>query len=113
MGQSFIGGYYKGLFRKDTMIYLLVIGGIIGCIVSIYFVSQGGVAGWAQLWWWIPASTIFLGPVGLVILAIIAPILGYIAVGLLYALISVNSQFFSFFFVMFYFIFRHPFSHIA
>jgi len=66
--RTLTGKYYSHLFRKNPIICLLIIGSILGCALSIYY-----IAGRWDLWWWIPLSTLFLGPIGMVLIAIILP----------------------------------------
>jgi hypothetical protein len=66
--RTLTGKYYEHLFQKNPIICLLIIGSILGCALSIYYLS-----GRWDLWWWIPLSTLFLGPIGMVIIAILLP----------------------------------------
>ena len=70
---SLTGKYYAGLLHKEPMECLLIAGGIIGLIASVYL-TVGGVISW----WWIPLSIMFFGPIGLVFFALILPFIPYI-----------------------------------
>ena len=92
--KSLTGRYFQSLFRKNPMIALLIIGGILGCIISISLISQtcsGNLACWSQKWWWIPLSTLILGPIGLVFFALILPFLPWILYIAFYVLIHIGS----------------------
>jgi hypothetical protein len=67
------GKYFAFLLHKEPLKCLLIIGGFIGLIVSVY-----GVTGGALSWWWIPLSIMFVGPIGLVFFALILPFIPYI-----------------------------------
>ncbi|MFX1378537.1 MAG: hypothetical protein ACFFA4_05550 [Promethearchaeota archaeon] len=71
--KTLTGKYYDHLLRKDPIITLLIIGAILGCVFSIYFVS-----GRWDLWLWIPLSIFFIGPLGLVFIALILPFVPWI-----------------------------------
>lgn len=66
--RTLTGKYYEHLFQKNPIICLLIIGSILGCALSIYYLS-----GRWDLWWWIPLSTLILGPIGMVVIALILP----------------------------------------
>ena len=79
MAESLTGQYYKALFRKNPIITLLIIGSILGGIISIYqFIDIASMTGSWNSWYWIPLSIIFIGPVGTVFFAIILPFIPYI-----------------------------------
>ena len=67
------GQYYEALLHYNPLICLLIIGSILGFIISIAMISEtwGG-------WWWIPLSTFFFGPIGLVFIALILPFIPWI-----------------------------------
>jgi hypothetical protein len=67
------GRYYQHLLRYEPIITLLTIGAILGGVFSISIVYGS----W-ELWYWIPLSIIFLGPIGLVFGALILPLLPWI-----------------------------------
>ncbi|MFW9826280.1 MAG: hypothetical protein ACFFEY_01525 [Candidatus Thorarchaeota archaeon] len=77
--------YYNHLFHKNPLLCLLIIGGILGCTLSIYNIS-----GSLYLWWWIPLSTLFLGPVGLVLIALILPLIPWILYIILEIIVELN-----------------------
>jgi len=88
------GQYYQALLRKNPMIWLLIIGGILGCYFSVSIISEmcGGNLGlWFQKWWWIPLSTVIIGPIAIVFFALIIPLIPYILYGAFYVLISLGS----------------------
>ena len=92
--KSLTGRYYQSLLRKNPMIYLLIIGGILGCIFSIsliFEICSGNLACWSQKWWWIPLSTLIIGPIGLVFIALILPFLPWILYIALYVIIHIGS----------------------
>ena len=79
MAESLTGEYYKALFRKSPIITLLIIGSILGGVISIYqFINISVASGSWNSWYWIPLSIIFIGPVGTVFFAIILPFIPYI-----------------------------------
>ena len=67
------GQYYEALLHYNPLICLLIIGSILGFVISITMISEtwGG-------WWWIPLSTFFIGPIGLVFIALILPFIPWI-----------------------------------
>lgn len=71
--KTLTGKYYVYLLRKEPIKYLLIIGAILGCIISVYL-----TAGVRISWWWIPLSTFFIGPLGLVFFALILPFIPWI-----------------------------------
>ena len=83
---SFIGKYYAYLLHKGPMKALLIAGAILGFIVSIYLMIGGGLS-----WWWIPLSTMFIGPIGLVFFALILPFIPYILYGILIVILEMLS----------------------
>ena len=83
---SFIGKYYAYLLHKGPMKALLIAGAILGFIVSIYLMVGGGLS-----WWWIPLSTMFIGPIGLVFFALILPFIPYILYGILIVILEMLS----------------------
>jgi len=92
--KSLTGRYYQSLLRKNPMIWLLIIGGILGCIISIsliFEICSGNLACWSQKWWWIPLSTLIIGPIGLVFIALILPFLPWILYIAFYVLIHIGS----------------------
>jgi hypothetical protein len=79
MTESLTGKYYKNLFRKNPIIYLAIIGSILGGAISIYqFINISMITGSWYSWWWIPLSVLFIGPVGVIFFAIILPIIPWI-----------------------------------
>ena len=93
--RSLTGKYYQTLLRKEPIKWLLIIGGIFGCIISAVLISRmcgGNMTYWFQNWWWIPLSTFIIGPIGLVFFALILPFIPWILYGILYAVvISIGS----------------------
>jgi len=96
--KTLIGKYYNRLLCKKPLIWLLIIGGCLGCFLSILTVSgtcsisyEGGILCWSKNWWWIPLYTLFIGPVGLVFIALILPILPYIIFIIFWILIHLGS----------------------
>ena len=83
---SFMGKYYAYLLHKGPMKALLIAGAILGFIVSIYLMIGGGLS-----WWWIPLSTMFIGPIGLVFFALILPFIPYILYGILIVILEMLS----------------------
>ncbi len=83
--KSLIGKYYWYLLHKEPLIFLLILGGVIGCILSISIVSER----W-YLWWWIPLSTLVIGPIGLVIFVLILPFIPVIIYIMLRIIIELN-----------------------
>ena len=83
---SFMGKYYAYLLHKGPMKALLIAGAILGFIVSIYLMVGGGLS-----WWWIPLSTMFIGPIGLVFFALILPFIPYILYGILIVILEMMS----------------------
>jgi hypothetical protein len=75
---SFMGKYYAYLLHKGPMKGLLIAGAILGLFVSVYLMVGGGFS-----WWWIPLSIGFIGPIGLVFIALILPFIPYILYGIL------------------------------
>jgi len=70
---SLTGKYYAFLLHKDPLKCLLIVGGILGLIVSVYLMVGGAIS-----WWWIPLSIMFIGPIGLVFFTLILPFIPYI-----------------------------------
>ncbi len=66
--KTLTGKYYEYLLRSDPILTLLIVGAILGGVFSISIVYGS----W-DLWVWIPLSIIFIGPIGLVIVALILP----------------------------------------
>ncbi|KKM17799.1 hypothetical protein LCGC14_1672120 [marine sediment metagenome] len=89
--RTLTGQYYQALLHKNPMICLLVIGGFIGCFYSVFTISNGSMVYLSQNWWWIPLSTIIIGPFGLVFLALILPFIPWIIYIAFYVLIHVGS----------------------
>jgi len=93
--RSLTGKYYQALLRKEPIKWLLIIGGIFGCIISAVLISQmcgGNMTYWFQNWWCLPLSTFIIGPIGLVFFALILPFIPWILYGILYAVvISIGS----------------------
>ena len=92
--KSLTGQYYQSLLRKNPLICLLIIGGILGCILStllIFEICSGNLACWSQNWWWIPLSTLIIGPIGMVFIALILPFLPWILYIAFYVIISIGS----------------------
>ena len=83
---SFMGKYYAYLLHKGPLKALLIAGAILGFIVSIYLMVGGGLS-----WWWIPLSTMFIGPIGLVFFALILPFIPYILYGILIVILEMLS----------------------
>ena len=83
---TFIGKYFAYLLHKGPMKGLLIAGAIIGLIVSVYLMVGGGL-----LWWWIPLSIVFIGPIGLVFFALILPFIPYILYGILIVILGMMS----------------------
>jgi len=83
---TFMGKYYAYLLHKGPMKGLLIAGAILGLIVSIYLMVGGGLS-----WWWIPLSTMFIGPIGLVFFALILPFIPYILYGILIVILEMLS----------------------
>lgn len=71
--KTLTGQYYDALLHKNPLVCLLIIGGFLGCVLSISMIS-----GRWDGWWWIPLSTFFLGPIGLVSIALILPFIPWI-----------------------------------
>ena len=80
------GKYYAYLLHTGPMKGLLIAGGILGLIVSVYLMVGGGLS-----WWWIPLSIVFIGPIGLVFFALILPFIPYILYGILIVVIEMMS----------------------
>ena len=87
MAESWTGKYYENLFRKNPIIYLAIIGSILGGAISIY---QLIITGSWYSWWWIPLSVLFIGPVGVIFFAIILPIIPWIIYIIFRILIELN-----------------------
>ena len=83
---SMIGKYYAYLLHKGPMKALLIVGAILGLIVSVYLMVGGGLS-----WWWIPLSIVFIGPIGAVLIALILPFIPYILYGILIIAIEMMS----------------------
>ena len=86
--------YYEFLLRKNPLICLLIIGGILGCILSIsiiFNICSGNLACWSQKWWWIPLSTVIIGPLGIIFVALILPFTPWILYITLYVIIHIGS----------------------
>ncbi len=83
---TFMGKYYAYLLHKKPLKALLIAGAILGFIVSIYLMVGGGLS-----WWWIPLSTMFIGPIGLVFFALILPFIPYILYGILIVILEMLS----------------------
>ena len=83
---TFMGKYYAYLLHKGPMKGLLIAGGILGLIVSVYLLVGGGLS-----WWWIPLSVVFIGPIGLVFFALILPFIPYILYGILIIIVEMMS----------------------
>ena len=83
---TFMGKYYAYLLHKGPLKALLIAGAILGFIVSIYLLVGGGLS-----WWWIPLSTMFIGPIGLVFFALILPFIPYILYGILIVILEMLS----------------------
>ena len=81
------GKYYAYLLHKNPLKGLLIIGGILGFVVSFYFVVGGGTS-----WWWIPLSIMFIGPIGLVFFALILPFIPYIVYIILRIIIEIIAN---------------------
>lgn len=77
--------YYASLLHKEVIKCLLIIGAILGCIISISFMVERGVS-----WWWIPLSTLFIGPIGLVFFALILPFIPWIIYIIFRIIIEIN-----------------------
>ncbi len=71
--KTLTGKYYDHLLRYDPLITLLIIGAILGGVFSISIIY-----GTWDLWLWIPLSILFIGPIGLVFVALILPFLPWI-----------------------------------
>jgi hypothetical protein len=71
--KTLTGKYYEHLLRSDPIITLLIIGAVLGGLFSFAFVYGS----W-NLWYWIPLSIVFLGPIGLVFGALILPFVPWI-----------------------------------
>jgi len=71
--KTLTGRYYEHLLRYDPIITLLIIGAFLGGLFSISIVYGN----WS-LWYWIPLSIVFIGPIGLVFVALILPFLPWI-----------------------------------
>ena len=71
--KTLTGKYYACLLHKEPLKCLLIVGVILGLIISVYFVVGGAIS-----WWWIPLSIMFIGPIGLVFFALILPFIPYI-----------------------------------
>jgi hypothetical protein len=87
MTESLTGKYYKNLFRKNPIIYLAIVGSILGGAISIYQLVITG--GWYS-WWWIPLSIIFIGPAVVILFAIILPSIPWIIYIIFRILIELN-----------------------
>jgi len=83
---TFMGKYYAYLLHKGPLKALLIAGAILGFIVSIYLMVGGGLS-----WWWIPLSTMFIRPIGLVFFALILPFIPYILYGILIVILEMLS----------------------
>jgi len=83
--RTLTGQYYAALLRKEPIKCLLIIGAILGGIISIDFMVERGVA-----WWWIPLSTLFIGPIGLVFFALILPFIPWIIYIIFRIIIEIN-----------------------
>jgi len=68
---TFMGKYYAYLLHKGPMKGLLIAGGL--------------------SWWWIPLSIGFIGPIGLVFIALILPFIPYILYGILIVILEMNN----------------------
>jgi len=84
--KTLTGKYYAYLLRWEPLKCLLIIGGFLGLIISINSMVVRGVS-----WWWIPLSTIFIGPIGLVFFALILPFIPWIIYIIFRIIIEVNS----------------------
>ena len=84
--KTLTGKYYEHLLRYDPIITLLIIGAFLGGLFSISIVYGS----WG-LWYWIPLSIIFIGPIGLLIFALILPFLPWILYIALRVIIEVAS----------------------
>lgn len=85
--KTWIGKYYGLLLRRKTLIWLLIIGACLGCIISITVISRicsGSIGCWNYNWWYITLSTLVFGPFGLVIVALILPVIPYVVYIILY-----------------------------
>ncbi|MFW9819902.1 MAG: hypothetical protein ACFFE5_09855 [Candidatus Thorarchaeota archaeon] len=71
--KTLTGKYYEYLLRSEPILTLLIIGAILGGIFSFSFIYGS----W-DLWFWIPLTIVFIGPVGLVFLALILPFIPWI-----------------------------------
>jgi hypothetical protein len=71
--KTLTGKYYEHLLRANPIITLLIIGAILGGIFSVSVIYSR----W-DLWFWIPLSIVFIGPIGLVLVALILPFLPWI-----------------------------------
>jgi hypothetical protein len=87
MAESLTGKYYENLFRKNPIIYLAIFGSILGGAISIY---QYIIIGSWSSWWWIPLSILFIGPVGVILFAIILPFIPWIIYIIFRILIELN-----------------------
>ena len=91
MAESLTGKYYKNLFRKNPIIYLAIIGSIMGGAISIYqFVNISMITGSWTSWWWIPLSILFIGPAGTICFAIILPFIPWIVYIIFRVLLEIN-----------------------
>ena len=93
--KSLLGGYYTAVLQKKVLKGLSIIGGILGCILSIIILSKtcaGQPAScWADQWWWIPLSTFILGPIGMIIIALLLPLIPIILYVIFMVIISIGS----------------------
>ena len=92
--RTLTGQYFQALLQKNPIICLLILGGIIGCFYSVSTISQmcnGSIACWFQKWWWIPLSTIIIGPLGLVFIALILPFIPWIIYFIFMVISSIGS----------------------
>ena len=71
--RTLTGKYYEYLLRSDPIITLLIIGAILGGLFSFSIIYGS----W-DLWYWIPLSIVFIGPIGLVFVALILPFIPWI-----------------------------------
>ncbi|MHA1241470.1 MAG: hypothetical protein ACTSQU_11895 [Promethearchaeota archaeon] len=81
--KTLMGKYYAYLLHKEPLRGLLIVGAILGLIVSVYLMVGGALS-----WWWIPLSIMFIGPIGLVFFALILPFIPYILYGILIIIIN-------------------------
>jgi len=82
-------------FLSGPIKWLLIIGGILGCIISVSIISEmcsGNIPYWSQVWWWIPLSMFIIGPIGIVFFALILPFIPWILYVILYVVaVSIGS----------------------